>query len=368
MEKYFLYKGPKYKEAINSFNECLGKNSEVIELPCESYIREDGRKMYKLIEKAKSRGKKDALQALISSKKKADRKNHKRIQAEITDILKQMDSADVNEKKLLQDKIKELNKERRGFKYESSDSNLELKGDGIYVWGGLLWGTDKIYDYCVENNYNYYWIDNGYLIPEMLLTSVVRGKEGKKKTNRHKMGIYKIIKNGFHISKLIDRPDDRFNKFFNNELSIRNRNKRGSKDGYILVCPPSDDYQKVFGFTNWLENTINEIKKHTDRDIKIREKKIRKTIPLSSDLHRAYCTVAPASGVSIESILYGVPTFCSDFSPAAPVGNLDISKINNPWFPDKELIYKWLCHLCYCQFTLEEIQNGTALNILNNDI
>jgi len=201
----------------------------------------------------------------------------------------------------------------------------------------------------------------------MIGADKVSGKEGKKKIQRHKFGTVKIIKNGFHASKLVDRPDDRFNKFFSKGLSIPCITIL-KDEGYILVCPPSDDYGRVFGFTNWLDDTINEIKKYTDREIKIREKKIRKTIPLVNDLSGAYCTVAPASGVSIESVLSGVPTFCSDFSPAAPVGNLDLSKINNPWFPDSELIKKWLCHLSYCQFTIEEIQNGTAWNILNNDI
>ena len=48
--------------------------------------------------------------------------------------------------------------------------------------------------------------------------------------------------------------------------------------------------------------------------------------------------------------------------------DLDLSKINEPWFPDEELIYKWLCHLSYCQFSIDEIKDGTAWNILNNDI
>ena len=223
-----------------------------------------------------------------------------------------------------------------------------MKGEGVYIWGGLLWDTDKIYDYCLENEYTYYWIDNAYL-----------------NISKHKKGVVKIIKNGFHASKLIERPDDRLKQLGDFDW-INNINYQKGKTGkHILVCPPSDAYQKVFGYSNWLDDTVEQIKKYTDITIKIREKKVRKAVPLSEELRSAHCTVAPASGVSIESILAGVPTFCSDFSPAAPVGNLDLSKIKNPWFPDEELIYKWLCHLAYCQFTLDEIKDGTAWNILN---
>ncbi len=267
------------------------------------------------------------------------------------------------------------------IKFRRNGENIPVFGKGTYVWGGLLWDTDKIYDYCIKNKFEYYWIDNAYIIPKMLNTTKVSGEEGKKNISRHKFGLVKIIKNGFHISKLIERPGDRLKAleqqygYINWEESVKRHQKRTNKK-YILICPPSADYERVFGYENWLDKTVAEIKKHTKGDprwpsgapIKIREKKIRKTIPLRLDLEKAYCTVAPASAVSIESILAGVPTFCSDFSPAAPVGNLDLSKINNPFFPDLKLIERWLNHLSYCQFSVEEIEDGTAWNILNNDI
>tara|TARA_R110001592_G_scaffold192795_9_gene439794 strand:+ start:3295 stop:4686 length:1392 start_codon:yes stop_codon:yes gene_type:complete len=258
-------------------------------------------------------------------------------------------------------------------KFRRNDEGIPVFGEGTYVWGGLLWDTDKLYDYCKSNNFEYYWIDNAYIIPKMLNTTKVSGEEGKKNISRHKFGLVKIIKNGFHISELIDRPSDRLDSLEEQygevdwKSAVKKFKKRANKK-YILVCPPSSDYERVFGYDNWLDKTVAEIKKHTNMEIKIREKKIRKTIPLTLDLKEAYCTVAPASAVSIESILAGVPTFCSDFSPAAPVGNLDLSKINKPYFPDEKLIKKWLNHLSYCQFSVEEIEDGTAWNILNNDI
>lgn len=259
------------------------------------------------------------------------------------------------------------------IKFRRNNEGIPVFGDATYVWGGLLWDTDKLYDYCVKNNHDYYWIDNAYLIPKMLNTTKVSGEEGKKNISRHKFGLVKIIKNGFHVSSLTKRPSDRFDALEEQygEINWQSANKKfekRAKGNYILVCPPSADYERVFGYENWLENTVNEIKKHTNREIKIREKKIRKTIPLKLDLENAFCTVAPASAVSIESILAGVPTFCSDFGPAAPVGNLDLSKINNPFFPDRKLIKSWLNHLAYCQFSIEEMEDGTAWKILNNDI
>jgi hypothetical protein len=49
-----------------------------------------------------------------------------------------------------------------------------------------------------------------------------------------------------------------------------------------------------------------------------------------------------------ESILAGTPVFALAPSNAArPVSNLDLSKIDNPWWPDQDQIREWEYHLAY---------------------
>jgi hypothetical protein len=66
-----------------------------------------------------------------------------------------------------------------------------------------------------------------------------------------------------------------------------------------------------------------------------------------------------------ESVLAGVPAFALAPSNAAiPVCNTDLSKIDNPWYPEQDQIYAWACHLAYGQFHNSELLDGTALRIL----
>jgi len=46
------------------------------------------------------------------------------------------------------------------------------------------------------------------------------------------------------------------------------------------------------------------------------------------------------------------------------VSNTDLSKIESPWYPDRDFLEKWLRHLAYCQFSNQELADGTALRIL----
>ena len=70
--------------------------------------------------------------------------------------------------------------------------------------------------------------------------------------------------------------------------------------------------------------------------------------------------VTMQSTAAIEAVLSGVPVFCDEVSQSNVVGQSDLTKIERPYYPDKELIDKWIDSLLSCQFTLEEIKNGVA--------
>jgi hypothetical protein len=46
------------------------------------------------------------------------------------------------------------------------------------------------------------------------------------------------------------------------------------------------------------------------------------------------------------------------------VANLDLTKIETPWFPDPDQIHDWAYHLAYGQFHINEFKNGTAERII----
>jgi hypothetical protein len=68
-----------------------------------------------------------------------------------------------------------------------------------------------------------------------------------------------------------------------------------------------------------------------------------------------------------EAVLYGIPAFYQTPNAAAPVASNDLSTIDSPIYADKDLIYKWACHLAYGQFHIQEMSNGTAIRMLKNN-
>ena len=51
---------------------------------------------------------------------------------------------------------------------------------------------------------------------------------------------------------------------------------------------------------------------------------------------------------------------------ASPVALQDLSKIETPYYADKDKLYAWGCHLAYGQFHTTELRNGQALEMLLN--
>jgi hypothetical protein len=60
-------------------------------------------------------------------------------------------------------------------------------------------------------------------------------------------------------------------------------------------------------------------------------------------------------------VLAGVPAFVNATSLAAPVGNLDLSRINDPARPDRT---EWLEQLAHTEWYTEEIASGVPLSRL----
>ena len=174
---------------------------------------------------------------------------------------------------------------------------------------------------------------------------------------------WRICKNKIHASYIKMCKSDRFDKF---GMKIKAPNFKGS---YVLVCPSSAGIHNYLDRPNWTKETVEQIKRYTDRPIKLRHKpRGRGTsgpseaiVPLSEDLKDAWCVVTSCSIVAVEAQCMGIPVICDEKSFAKEVGGQELADIENPFFVGCE---DWLYSLAYQQFTPEEIENGKAVEIL----
>jgi len=121
----------------------------------------------------------------------------------------------------------------------------------------------------------------------------------------------------------------------------------------------------------WLADTIKEIKKFTDRPVEVRRRnKQRLNRIVNNTLEQAlnddvFALVTFNSNAAVESIFHGIPAFAlAPISAASPVASNDLSKIETPYYPDKDKLHAWGCHLAYGQFHLSELKSGKAKQML----
>ena len=232
------------------------------------------------------------------------------------------------------------------FNYDSSDDPIVLRGILKKKWIHRCW----------EDNRDFYYIDTGYF-----------GNEPTQSNPNGWKYWHRIVKNDLQHNEIINRPDDRF-------IAFKKKFQPWKKDGRkILIAAPDEKPMKFYekDLEKWLEETVTEIKKYTDRPIEIRQRnKQRSNRLITNTLKDAlndnvFALVTFNSNAAVESVFEGIPVFTlAPTSAASPVGLQDLSKIENPYYPDKDKLYAWGCHLAYGQFHISEIKTGKAKRML----
>jgi len=157
----------------------------------------------------------------------------------------------------------------------------------------------------------------------------------------------------------------------------------------ILLQLPGDASLRESNHGEWLLDTVEQIRKITNRQIRIRfhpamsEKghenffgDVGKIVfknyadivwsdgiarTLQQDLKEAKTCVTYSSGSAIDSIVYGIPTIAVDEGNFAyPISSKTIDVVESPALADTETVKQWLCNLSYCQWSRVEMSNGRA--------
>lgn len=148
---------------------------------------------------------------------------------------------------------------------------------------------------------------------------------------------FRIVLSDIHQTGLVSRPLTRLPKL--------HPWKRGK---HVLVFPPSDTIAKTFGAQSWAAETVETLKRHTDRPVIVKRKQDG---DLDSFLQDCHAVVGYATVASTDAVIRGIPAFCGPHCPATPIGLQDLSQIENPIYPDRA---EWLRSLGSSQFNVSE--------------
>lgn len=181
---------------------------------------------------------------------------------------------------------------------------------------------------------------------------------------------------GFYFDRDID--SNRWKKI-SHILGITLRPYR-TNGNHILICLQRNGGWSMRGLStiDWMNQTIAEIRKYSNRPIVVRahpgDKKIKQMLRVNhpnvtlstrerllDDLQNAWTTVVYNSSPSVASLIEGVPTFLTDplpnHSQTYGIANTDLSKLENPLMPDRQ---EWVERLSMCHWDFEELRSGAA--------
>lgn len=232
------------------------------------------------------------------------------------------------------------------FDYDSSDDPMVLRGILKKKWIHRCW----------EDSRDFYFMDTGYF--------------GNERTQSNPNGWkywHRIVKNDLQHDEIIDRPGDRFATFKRKFVPWRTSGRK------ILIAAPDEKPMKFYekDLESWLTETVNTIKQYTDRPVEIRRRSKLRLDRMTSDTladalnNDVFALVTFQSNAAVESVFQGIPVFVlAPTCAAAPVGLKDLSKIETPYYPDRDKLQAWGNHLAYGQFHISEIKNGKAKQLL----
>jgi hypothetical protein len=204
-------------------------------------------------------------------------------------------------------------------------------------------GNENVIVDKIDKNLPFWFIDSGY-------TNFI---EPNKKWHR-------LVRNHLHFNQSFVAPADRMGTF---KSFPRPWRKDGSA---ILIVEPGEFAANIMHVEakSWGQQVAAELRKYTDRPIEFRSKtNKKKRTSLYQQLQQGnyYCTVSINSNSAIESIWAGVPAITLNKHVSNAVTRNNLSDINDLYYGP---LGDWLAWLSYCQFTFDELMDGTALNII----
>lgn len=198
-------------------------------------------------------------------------------------------------------------------------------------------------------------------------------------------GYYRVAVNGFLQDDAdfnnTDSPPDRW-ALLSQALGLRLKPYRREGRHILIVGQnPGDASLRGADIFEWMYLTVMQARRVTARPIVVRPhpvtpqsmmkefERLFMTIegivvdhppngPIQTALQDCWVMLAYSSSATIDALIQGVP--CITFSPANmawPVSDHDLESIERPTLFDRE---QWLYDLAYAQWSLEEMEAGTA--------
>lgn len=248
------------------------------------------------------------------------------------------------------------------------DSDVAFIQGWVHANSGLtphLMVRRQVIEYQKQNN-------NRLLVADSNLFNYIDGNAKKDYIRYSFDGVFPTTGNYFNSIVLTQRWQQIFK---NKGITLKPWRTQGN---HILICTQRNGGWSMKGLDvpTWLNNTVNEIRKYTDRPIIVRghpgdryhkqyidqKKYTLSNKPLiAQDFANAHAVITYNSSPGVAAAIEGIPLYVTDplteTSQASAVANTDLSTIENPKMFERET---WLAKLAMSHWNNDEVKSGEA--------
>ena len=201
------------------------------------------------------------------------------------------------------------------------------------------------------------------------------GKLYPKHYSRYSMdGVFPTTGNYFK-----DTVDPNRWKQISTDLQLSLKDWRTNGDHILLACQRNGGWSmNSYSVTDWVANTVKELRKYTDRPIIVRghpgdknairylsqkgvDWQLSRKEKIVDDFKNAWATITYNSSPGVASAIEGIPVFVTDSnaraSQAYEVANIDLADIENPKTFERQ---SWVERLSMSHWKFEELSDGSA--------
>ena len=234
----------------------------------------------------------------------------------------------------------------------------------IHFFWGLAGNNITEIKQCIEKNEDWYYVDVGYLTKQII-------RYPEPKIIDYDKTYFRIVKGGIHTIRMKVGNGKRLNELTYKGIDTEFKGWYTGETKHILLAPSSQTVTyHINGLSqaDWIKQVGEELRKYTDRPIKLRNKPRPGNewwnTDIKDDLKNCHCLVTNVSLSAIDAVLNKVPVITHNFNICSPIAGRDLSKIEKPLKPGHKTVEEWLKFVAENQFTIPEIVDGTAYKTL----
>lgn len=210
----------------------------------------------------------------------------------------------------------------------------------------------------------WWFIDTGYL-------SAFYDRNPYPKIHDHDKTYFRVCRGSWHTKSVVDTSPERFNDLVSKNITSEFKGWKHNTKGHVLLCSSDQTDSRLFAgksVQDWVKDETIKMTVQTGLEVRWRQKPllsnqwVRKSIieDLSKDLNNCFFTKGLVSGVMIDALVLGYPSYVHKDHCLA---QLKMDPINSI-LPSEKEVTETLYNLANNQFTIDEMKSGKAYNRL----